>query len=262
MPLKPGHRFGVYASNFCPVLFLCIIVHQFIYNYSKIINRIKGSTARLAAGCPRGVLQMSFKGLVPGPGDFAGYIYGLRWYILFIILLFLFFTATGMGIAVFSPAFTNSTISSFQEEVAPLKEASAFSLMLGIFSNNAIKCFFALALGPALGIAPLLFIIANGFVIGIIVGATIAKAGLFYVIVGIVPHGVIEMPMVFISSAIGLKLGVDVIKTAARKNTHLFRDIKEALLIFVFWIIPLLFIAAFLETFVTGALLYALFSKG
>jgi stage II sporulation protein M len=203
---------------------------------------------------------VSFDRKVPGPRDFLGYVYGLRWYILAIMAVFAVFSWMGYMVTVLSPSTTDQIISGFKEEVGPLKDASALGLMLGIFENNAIKCFIVVVLGLAFGIAPLLFIMANGLVIGIVVGATLAKAGLFYVLVGIVPHGLIELPMVFVSAAIGLKLGVDALRALARRNVGLKREVREALLIFIFWVAPLLFVAAFLETFVTGALLYMLFS--
>ncbi|OPY25996.1 MAG: hypothetical protein A4E28_02792 [Methanocella sp. PtaU1.Bin125] len=204
---------------------------------------------------------MTFTKKIPGARDFLDYTYNLRWYVLAVVLVFALFTAIGYAIAVTSPAFTDQTIAGFREEVGPLKQTSALQLMLGIFENNVIKCFLVVVLGLALGIAPVLFMMANGIVIGIVVGATLAKAGLLYVVVGILPHGVIEMPMIFISAAIGLKLGFDVIRALVMKKVHLWKDIREGLLIFIFWVAPLLFVAAFLETFVTGTLLYMFFAN-
>ncbi len=203
---------------------------------------------------------MTFNKKIPGARDFLDYTYRLRWYVLTVMVVFAIFTAIGYTIAVTSPSFTDQTITGFKEEVGPLKETSALQLMLGIFENNVIKCFMVVVLGLALGIAPLLFMVANGIVIGIVVGATLAKAGILYVMVGILPHGIIEMPMVFLSAAIGLKLGFDVIRALVLKKVHLWKDIREGLLIFIFWVAPLLFVAAFMETFVTGTLLYMLFS--
>jgi stage II sporulation protein M len=203
---------------------------------------------------------MTFNKKIPGARDFLDYTYRLRWYVLTVMVVFAIFTAIGYTIAVTSPSFTDQTITGFKEEVGPLKETSALQLMLSIFENNVIKCFMVVVLGLALGIAPLLFMVANGIVIGIVVGATLAKAGLLYVMVGILPHGIIEMHMVFLSAAIGLKLGFDVIRALVLKKVHLWKDIREGLLIFIFWVAPLLFVAAFMETFVTGTLLYMLFS--
>lgn len=203
---------------------------------------------------------MTFNKKIPGARDFLDYTYKLRWYILTVVVVFAFFTAIGYIIAVTSPSFTEQTITGFREEVGPLKETSALQLMLAIFENNVIKCFLVVVLGLVLGIAPLLFMMANGIVIGIVIGAALANAGLLYVMVGILPHGVIEMPMVFISAAIGLKLGFDVIRAVVQKDVHLWKNIREGLLIFIFWVAPLLFVAAFMETFVTGTLLYMLFA--
>ncbi len=203
---------------------------------------------------------MAFNKKIPGARDFLDYTYKLRWYILTVVAVFAIFMAIGYMVAVMSPSFTDQTITGFKEEVGPLKQTSAIQLMLGIFENNVIKCFLVVVLGLALGIAPLLFMMANGVVIGIVVGATLTKAGLLYVMVGILPHGIIEMPMVFLSAAIGLKLGFDVIRALVLKKVHLWRDVREGLLIFIFWVAPLLFVAAFMETFVTGTLLYMLFA--
>jgi stage II sporulation protein M len=203
---------------------------------------------------------MTFNKKIPGLKDFLDYVYDLRWYILIIMAIFAVFAAIGYGIAVTSPSFTDQTISDARDQIGPLKETSALGLMLGIFENNVIKCFLVVVLGMAVGVAPLLFTIANGIVIGIVVGATIGKTGLVYVLIGILPHGIIEMPMVFISAAIGLKLGFDVLRALIQKKVHIWKDVKEGLLIFVFWVAPLLFVAAFMETFVTGTLLYLLFA--
>ncbi len=203
---------------------------------------------------------MAFNKKIPGARDFLDYTYKLRWYILTVVAVFAIFTAIGYTVAVTSPSFTDQTITGFKEEVGPLKQTSALQLMLSIFENNVIKCFLVVVLGLALGIAPLLFMVANGIVIGIVVGATLAKTGLLYVLVGILPHGIIEMPMVFLSAAIGLKLGFDVIRALVQRKAHLWRDVREGLLIFIFWVAPLLFVAAFMETFVTGTLLYMLFA--
>lgn len=197
---------------------------------------------------------------IPGPGAFLKYVHDIRYFIYVIVMVFAVFTIFGYLIAVASPDVTNAVISTFEEQVSPLKELSPIGLMLGIFLNNAEKCLMVMLLGVVFGIVPLVFIIANGLIIGIVVGATLAETSLLYVLVGIVPHGIVEMPMVFISAAIGLKLGYSVIMALLRRNVDILKDIKDALLIFFFWIMPLLLLSAFIETFVTATLLYILFN--
>jgi stage II sporulation protein M len=224
---------------------------------------------------------MTFNKKIPGLNDFLGYVYDLRWYLLVIVIIFAVFAAIGYTFAIMSPSYTDQTINEVKDQVGPLKETSALGLMLGIFENNVIKCFAVTVGGLFIGLAPLAFTVANGIVIGIVVGATIGKTGLLYVLVGILPHGIIEMPMVFISAAIGLKLGFDALRLAYRfiravigsfwgseiqwslfmkKLDNIWKDFKEGVLIFAFWVAPLLLVAAFMETFVTGTLLYLLFA--
>lgn len=222
---------------------------------------------------------MTFNKKIPGLKDFLDYAYNLRWYLLVIVAVFAVCMTIGYSVGMTLPSLTGNTISDLKDQVGTLKDTSSLGFMLGIFENNVIKCFLAVILGLAVGVAPLAFTIANGFVVGIAVGYVTGQSGLLYVLVGMLPHGVIEMPMVFLSGAIGLKLGWDVLRSLYRsiraaigtkpgnsvnppvqKKIDLWKDMKEGLLIYVFWIAPLLLVAAFLETFVTGTLLYLMFS--
>lgn len=196
---------------------------------------------------------------IPGPIYFLKYIWGLKYYLLAIVLIFAAFYAIGYIAVMTVPDMGNTVVSNFRQEVSPLKELSPVGLMLGIFANNALKCLLVMVLGLAFGIAPVLFIVANGLILGIVVGVTMRSTSLLYVLVGVVPHGVIELPMVFISAAIGLKLGVDVLKALLGKKESVVDKLVESLLVYIVWIFPLLFLAAFVETFVTGPILYLLF---
>lgn len=196
---------------------------------------------------------------IPGPIYFLKYIWGLKYYLLAIVLIFAAFYAIGYIAVMTVPDMGNMVVSNFRQEVSPLKELSPVGLMLGIFANNALKCLLVMVLGLAFGIAPVLFIVANGLILGIVVGVTMRSTSLLYVLVGVVPHGVIELPMVFISAAIGLKLGVDVLKALLGKKESVVDKLVESLLVYIVWIFPLLFLAAFVETFVTGPILYLLF---
>ncbi len=196
---------------------------------------------------------------IPGPISFLKYVWGLRLYILAILLIFSVFFAIGYAAVMTVPEVGDTIVSNFKQEVSPLKELSPLGLMVGIFANNAFKCLLVIVLGLALGIAPIIFILANGLILGIVIGVTMKTTGLLYVLAGVVPHGVIELPMVFISAAIGLKLGVDVLRAFMGKDVKVVDKLVESLMIFIVWIFPLLFLAAFVETFVTGPILYLLF---
>ncbi len=196
---------------------------------------------------------------IPGPIYFLKYAWGLKLYILAILLIFAAFFALGYAAVIASPDVGNVVVSSFKQEVSPLKELSPLGMMAGIFANNAFKCLLVIVLGLGAGIAPVVFIMANGLILGIVIAVTMKTASLLYVLVGVVPHGVIELPMVFLSAAIGLKLGVDVLKALLGKDINVIDKLVESLMIFIIYIFPLLFLAAFVETFVTGPILYLLF---
>ena len=114
-------------------------------------------------------------------------------------------------------------MSGFKEDVSPMKDLSPVGLMLGIFENNALKTFLVMVLGLAFGIVPAIFTLANGLILGIVTGATASKYGLFYVAVGTLPHGIVELPMVLISAAIGMKLGTDLLLAIFRRKVNMFR---------------------------------------
>ena len=196
---------------------------------------------------------------IPGPKDFIRYVWGLRLYLVVIIAIFVAFYILGYFAAMMMPGTGTYVVSDFKQEVTPLKSMSPLGLMLGIFLNNALKCLLVIVLGLALGIAPALFMLANGLILGIVIGVTIRGTSLSYVLVGTIPHGVIEIPMVLISSAIGLKLGVDLMLKLFRKKVSIGKEIREGLTMYFVYIMPLLLLAAIIETFVTGPLLYLLF---
>jgi stage II sporulation protein M len=199
---------------------------------------------------------------IPGPKAFLRYVWDLRLYVLASISIFIIFFILGYAAAVTIPEIGQTIMSSFSSEVSPLKELSPLSLMLGIFANNAIKCLLVVLLGLAFGIVPAFFMLANGLILGIVIGVTMSRTGLLYVLAGTLPHGIIELPMVFISAAIGLKLGVLALKALFGKKEGLLDKVTEALLIYFVWIFPLLLLSAFVETFVTSTILYLFFRPG
>jgi stage II sporulation protein M len=202
---------------------------------------------------------MSIDLKIPGLKDFLKYVYGLWPFILIIVCLFAIFLALGYSIAIFFPDLTGEVMSGIETQVSPLKDLSPVGLMIGIFLNNAVKCFVVLILGILFGIVPLLFIMANGIGIGIVIGATAVKTGLLYVFIGLLPHGVLELPLVFISAAIGLKLGYDLLRAIVKRDVNIAGEFVDALKIFLVWLMPLFLVSAFIETFITATLLTILF---
>jgi stage II sporulation protein M len=196
---------------------------------------------------------------IPGPGQFARYVYDIRAFLGIIVALFLFSAAAGYMVPAASPEITGTLLSGLQDKAESLSGQSPPMMMLGIFTNNAIGSLMALLFGLIAGLFPLFFVVSNGLVIGVMLEIIIGKLGVAggatVFAAGILPHGILELPAVFISAAIGLRLGYAALRSLLKGDGRVADHLKEGLLIFLFWIIPMLLVAAFIETFVTGAIL-------
>lgn len=156
------------------------------------------------------------------------------------------------------------------EDLGQLADASEgkpwWQMSIILFGNNtrtAITVGLAIALVPLLGgIYALFAMVLNGAIVGVI-GAIIDKP-LSYLVVGITPHGIFEIPAIVIAAAIGLKVNACIVRgimETVRKTGDgpepLYARLQEA---FKSWslmylVIILLIIAAAIESTITPFLL-------
>jgi stage II sporulation protein M len=134
-------------------------------------------------------------------------------------------------------------------------------LLLIIFINNAIKALLLISLGILLGLAPILFIGLNGFILGGLGSALEAVDGWKYVVASFVPHGVIEIPVILLATALGLTVGMESVRWLVRKESRVRLQLSDGLKVYVRWILPGLAVAAIIEVFVTP-LVIGLVSSG
>jgi stage II sporulation protein M len=128
-------------------------------------------------------------------------------------------------------------------------------LFLMIFLNNGIKALAIIFLGILLGIPPLLFIGLNGFIVGSVGSALESAMGWRYVIASVVPHGVIEIPMLLLATALGLTVGMESFKWLIRRESRVKLQLSDSLKVYLRWILPGLAVAAVIEAFVTDLLI-------
>lgn len=134
-------------------------------------------------------------------------------------------------------------------------------LLLIIFINNAIKALGLIFLGILLGLPPLLFVGLNGFILGGLGSALGSVKGWTYVMAGFVPHGVIEIPVILLVTALGLTVGRESFKWLVRRESRVKSQLSDSLKVYLRWILPGLAVAAIIEVFVTP-LLIGLVSAG
>ncbi len=179
------------------------------------------------------------------------YLYYLRKYILVITGVFILSLIVGVVASQENPGLSENYLEMLNNSYGWIKELNPFLIMLVIFFNNAIKSLFALILGIGFGIIPLLFVAGNGVVLSVLVDIVSRKQGILFVAAAILPHGIIEIPMVLISAGIGLRLGHVMYLSIRGLKTDIKQELKQGLIFYIRRIVPLLFVAAMIETFIT-----------
>jgi stage II sporulation protein M len=106
-------------------------------------------------------------------------------------------------------------------------------------------------LGLGLGIVPMIVATTNGFLLGIVGYSAVEQKGWLYLAAGILPHGIIELPVVLLSIAIGLRLGHMLALSLLKESSDLSGEMRVAIHFLLRWIMPLLLLAAAIETFIT-----------
>jgi len=137
---------------------------------------------------------------------------------------------------------------------------SGFNQALAIFINNSVGSFLSLFLGliPFLFL-PVLSILTNGTAMGI-VSAVSAAQGIdpFKVFISIAPHGLLELPALFYAAGLGIYISREIIKhlffpeSVKESFTSL---LKQIFTTFITVVLPLLLIAALIESFITPVLI-------
>jgi stage II sporulation protein M len=120
-----------------------------------------------------------------------------------------------------------------------------FEMILFIFFNNLKSSFFGIIFGVLFGIFPIISSLLNGFLLGFVANLTIKEKG-FFVLWQLFPHGIFELPAVFISLGMGLKFGTVFFEKNKKKN--FFSFFINSIKVFILIVIPLLVIAAVIES--------------
>jgi stage II sporulation protein M len=130
-----------------------------------------------------------------------------------------------------------------------------------VFLNNLRATTIAMLCGIALGVVPALVLVANGVLLGSLVGLALTGATripLVLLPIALLPHGIIELPTLVLASAWGLKLGLAWLAPSAsgQRWAMLRHSAWEALCVYALVLI-LLLIAATIEMLLTYALVRA-----
>jgi stage II sporulation protein M len=165
---------------------------------------------------------------------------------IFALTVFLFVFSTFMGFSMgeqISPDIFEDLFSNIPDPT----QSTVIEMFIAILLNNTVASFLFLISGVLIGLPPLLFIIMNGFIVGWISYNAAKEIGLAFVLLTLLPHGLIEIPAISLSASMGVGIGYKIINKL-RKQNGVTAYIKESMRLFIFKIIPLLILAAGIET--------------
>jgi len=126
-----------------------------------------------------------------------------------------------------------------------------WQILLVIFFKNMLACAVSILLGIAFGLVPLLVATSNGILIGVVSYQVLTQKSVGYLLAGVVPHGIIELPVVLLCIAIGFRLGYRFFNALMGRREDLREEVRLALHFLIWRAAPLLFLAAMIETFIT-----------
>ena len=183
------------------------------------------------------------------------YLYSIRFYVLLISVVFV--GSIIVGYIGFLSEIFNVPLEWIQQLSGNLKDSTEryptwiifLAFFAVLFLNNSFTCFLDIILGPLIGIFPLFSVFINGGLLG-----WFAKEQGLIIFLAIVPHGMFEIPAFLLSASIGLRLGREVLKR--KEDRDLKKELWNGLRVFLILILPLLFIAALIESALIVATLF------
>lgn len=160
-----------------------------------------------------------------------------------VIGIFLFFAFVGFIFPV-PEQILRQLIEFIRELISQTEGMGHFELIRFIFFNNIQSSFFGMAFGALLGIFPVIATVTNGYLLGFVASLSVQTEGVF-VLWRLLPHGIFELPAIFISLGLGLKLGTFAIQKDRFK--FLKENFIESMKVFILVVVPLLILAAIIE---------------
>jgi stage II sporulation protein M len=178
-----------------------------------------------------------------------------KWWVVSSVCLFVI----GIGIGLAIPTSLDDILS---EDLAALEELGAIlgpfqiTTALFIFIKNVSALMLSFVFSPVLLMLPILALVFNGLLLSFVSIAVVQEKSLGFLLAGILPHGVIEIPAFIMGEAAALSFGTMMIVALFKKDargllkSNLKQNVRYMVIAFV-----LLLPAAIIETYVTPLLL-------
>jgi len=181
-----------------------------------------------------------------------------RW---LLVAIFLFVVGFGIGLAL-SLITPTSIIDLISEDIAAIEELasilvpfSALTVLL-IFLKNASTLLLSFIFSPVFCLVPILTLTFNGGVLAFVSVMVAEEKSIGYVLAGLLPHGIFEIPALILGEAAALSFGTIVILALFKKEMRnilplCLKNNLKYLIIALALLLP----AAIIETYITPLLL-------
>ncbi len=171
-----------------------------------------------------------------------------------LIAIFLFGTGLVLGLATptnIDVLFSEDTaaLEEIVDVLAPLPQSSLFAF---IFIKNVSALLISFVLSPIFCLVPVMALTVNGWLLGWVLNTVILEKSLGYLLAGLLPHGIFELPALIMGEAVALSFGTTVLLALFKKNRRdlLLPKFKQSLR-YLIVALALLLPAAIIETYVT-----------
>ena len=169
------------------------------------------------------------------------------------IAIFLFGVGVARGLA--TPAdnsLPSEYITAFEEQFSGILALPKPLIALFIFLKNTSALLISFALSPIFCLVPALALIINGWMIAFVSTLVIQEESLGFLLAGLLPHGVFELPALILAQAAALSFGAMVVLALFKKERRnlLLPSLKQNLR-YLAVALALLLPAAIIETYIT-----------
>jgi len=175
-----------------------------------------------------------------------------KWWILIAIFLFGVGILLGLAVPTSIAELPAEDISDLVELADFLSTLPKWAVFLIILFKNVSALLISFILSPLLCLVPVIALVVNGWLIGLVSTTVLQEESLGYLLAGLLPHGIFEIPAFIIAEAVALSFGtalmVAVFKKERRNLLVLhFRQNLKYLAIALALLLP----AAIIEAYVT-----------
>ena len=170
----------------------------------------------------------------------------LRYIKISVAIFFLFSTLSFFAYSD-DPEYFNILIKEFAAKFEFARDFNALQTFLMIFFNNSLIAYFIILLGFFFSLVPIFVLVSNASILGIVLAVAVNQIGWGPSLLALLPHGIIELPALFLASAYGIFLGNKFTKFIFRKEKFM-PSFVHANKVYLKVILPLFFLAAIIET--------------